>query len=232
MQKNKKIIFMTGGLCAIFAITFTAVHFIPTKDANGWKHYAAITAENKEKDDNDSRSYALVHIDKNTWTGISAHDFIRSVSSILEAYREKNYTTFLFDDGTGLMFPGSDISETAFYGKTNNNGNIISPEKYITISGQDVTSSDVPTFLSEDSMSLYSVIPDEYNNDSTYACLSDGKAVIKVVVADEISTIDVANTIYNNLMQSGIAYSELDICVNEDNFMLDPASNTLNQVSE
>lgn len=218
MKSSKKIITIIGVLFAIFIVIFIVLRFVPSTDQSGWKHYTT-SSISKDTDENSKRDYAVVDMDKTEWENASAHNFISSVSGVLDTYKNKNYTTFLFDDGTGLMFPGSSIQETAFYGKADKKGNITTVEGYVQISGQDVSYKEAESYLSEDSTDLYSIIPDEYSNDSTYVNYMNNIIYARVVVSYDKSTNDVANELFENAKKSGKTYDEIHIQVNDDAFL-------------
>lgn len=53
-------------------------------------------------------------------TDSEKYDYIKEIFQNVEG----DYASLLFDDGTGIMFPGADLKQTASYGKMDNDGSI------------------------------------------------------------------------------------------------------------
>lgn len=218
-NRTKKILIGVGILFIVLVTVLIGLFVIPKIDQNGWKHYTNNTVQNA-KDENNGKLYALVNVKKDDWTDISEHKYIEKVTSILMSYSDKIRTTFVFEDGTGIMYPGSDVTETAFYGKVDDEGNVTSTIGYISIKGQSVDYREVESFLSEDSSELFTCIPKEYQTDSAYANLFEGTAYITVATAPDKSSQDVANEIYQNIKDAEISAEQVHILVNADAYEL------------
>lgn len=171
MSKGLKVaIVTTVAACAVLGGLY--LHFSGTwTDRFGFTHNVE-SEKTYDTDPNLSRNFALVQMDKGL-LDYSDHKFIDTVSPILEAYTDKFYTTFVFDDGTGLYFPGSKVNETAIYGEIDNDGNITQQLEYITITGTTVARSEVGAALSKESTDLYSYYPDEFKCDNSWVAANE-----------------------------------------------------------
>lgn len=187
-KKTKIAAIATGILLAGVIVTPIALKHLDGlswTDKYGFTHNAEIES-NSTVDENASRIYALVEID-DKYESLSGHDFIDKISTILSAYSDKVYTTFLFSDGTGLYFPDSDINQIAIYGVANEKGEITDPQKYVYISGTQITLEDVSSMYSQTSQDLLNLCPDEYMYDSFFAAAEDKNAYFTLFETDDLT---------------------------------------------
>lgn len=194
-------------------------------------------------DENDSREYALISVSKDNFhfesEDFDGHAFIESVSSALsESLSEgKIYTTFVFDDGTGVYFPFSDITKSAKYGIVNEEGLITETYGYITVSGTQVTYEEVPEAVSKESISLYDYVENEYLSDD-FGILKSGDALYVSLASESRSEEDAmayAVAFTESLKTNGLDISNItEVYVNIGDmfgFIVDP-NNTQSVTSD
>ena len=210
-MKKKPVLIIIGLLCLFFLVSAIVSH-VGMFDKNGWLHRKGVIdfsiGESKTPTE-----YQLVPVDKEDFTDISAHNFIKKVSSVLNAYTGKTYVTFVFQDGTGLYCPGSSIDEVLIYGTIDELGATTEDLYYITIQGNTVTKTEVPYYLSNASYELSKVIPQEYQNDSTWTSVKDGIAYLQVVWSGTKSDEEIAKEILD-LIPEKESYEKVHIVVN------------------
>lgn len=209
-KQTKRIVFILAGLAAMLAAVAVTAHFIPHTDENGWVHNDA--AGRTEEDENQNREYALVHTNKSDWENMDAHTYINRITSALLAYRGKTHTTFVFEDGTGIMYPGSSMEETAFYGQVNDSGTMETIYGYITINGTAVEYTESASVFSDEVRTVSASIDERFKNDSFYVNIKDD--TVYVVISTTENEADVAGEIYGDIEASGISFSDAHIMVN------------------
>ena len=212
MDKKTKIAaaVIVGLLIAIAGVSFLLSHIagLSWTDKYGFKHNAETNAT-YEVDANKNRDYAIVELDDKYET-LSGHEFIDKITTILNAYSNKIYTTFVFSDGTGLYFPESDINNTAFYGKVDENGIIIEEQKYLYISGTQIEIVEASESHSEQSQNLLSLIPSEYMYDSFYAATdNEGNAYFSAFTSEDNTAM--LNELFGYAKEVGCTTAYFDI---------------------
>lgn len=211
MSKQGKLV--AGIIAALFLIcTVTAViiHVLPKTDENGWIHNESVSSV--DEDENKSRSYALVNAVKEEWEGIDSHTYIKKITSVLDAYQGKTHTTFVFSDGTGIMYPGSRITETGFYGKLNADGTMNLIYGYIHYKENEITYQEVSSFMSEETNILKDCIDDRLKNDSFYVNKDDGMIYVVVTAAENETTL--AEELLLDVNNSGVSYTGIHMMIN------------------
>ena len=193
---------IAGLVVAIIGVTTLINHLgdFSWTDKYGFTHNAESDAT-YAVDENKNRDYALVNLE-DKYESLSGYDFLDKITSVLDAYSDKVYTTFLFDDGTGLYFPESDINNVAYYGVADENGLIVDPYKYVYISGTQIEIEDVSDMYSADSQSLMSLVPETYVDDSFFAATDeDNNAYFVVISTDDDAAM--INELYGYATQVG-----------------------------
>lgn len=212
MDKKTKIAagVIVGLLVASAGVSFLFSHMdgFSWTDKYGFKHNTE-TNTTYEVDVNKGRDYAIVELDDKYET-LSGHEFIDKITTVLNAYSDKVYTTFVFSDGTGLYFPESDINNTAFYGKVDENGIIIEEQKYLYISGTQTEIIKASESHSEQSQNLMNLIPSEYMYDSFYAATDNGSNAYFSVFASEDNTA-MLNELFGYAKEVGCTTAYFDI---------------------
>jgi hypothetical protein len=195
-------------------------------DQNGWTHVKTTsTSPDDSAWDNTETSlgaadteYLIVDVSKEDYTGITAHTFIQNISGTLTAnYGKRTYVTFRFEDGTGLYCPGSSLDYVLTYGTINEIGVSVEDLAYITVSGNTVYCEEVPYDQTAESASFYGSIPEEYENDKTWAYVKDGVAYMQVWVGDK-DVREVAEELLDIILSKG-SYDEAHIVVNDRAFL-------------
>lgn len=149
-------------------------------DKYGFVHNSDHKSVGLTEDENSMRNYALVSLDKEKLMDMNEHEFINVIDPILKNYSDKKYTTIAFDDGTGLFFPFSKIIYAATYGYIDEEGNITESLGTVSVTGTQVTYSEVNGSISKKSAEIYDYIPDDYINDDLAACVDDEGIFISV----------------------------------------------------
>lgn len=218
-----------GSLSALWTICaglmIASPHFAAV-DQNGWKHYESseslediIQGSNKEDSNAPEKTYAVISTDKEKLSEMNAHDFIETIRKGMKAAEGRKWIVFMFDDGTGLMFPEVDVSEPAFYGTINSSGTMDEIYGVVTITGTTVSYEDSEEVATDPGYDYIQCIPQEYINDSTYIHFEDGVMKIQLVmdgdiysaaadVLDKIHQTDLLNEIENvSLSINGTEFS-------------------------
>lgn len=210
----KKKIFIVAGILILAGLGVTAysVSKMPAKNANGWE-----TTENSLNDADwgseieSSLDYHVEKVKKSDFKKMSDFEYIDTVKSVLNAYNDKVWVLFLFEDGTGIQYPGADIEEKATYGKFDKNYNATEQIGYVTINGSTVKYEKIPSEMSKESNDLSMALPDTYRNDYTYTNVKNNIAFIQVLSINE-DTQAVANEIVNAVKSVG-DYKEIRFCI-------------------
>lgn len=209
-MKKKPILIVLGLVLVFLVVTYLPTH-LDFIDQNGWVHKRDQTTPNMQTNATETE-YKLVSASKSDYTDISAHSFIKKVSSVLDAYQDKTYVTFMFEDGTGLYCPGSSLDYVLVYGKVNEIGAPEEELSYITVTGNTVTQEDVPYFLTKESYEVSSIIPEKYQNDSTWSSVKDNIAYFQVANIGDVDEMTIAKEIFNRIPDPDI-YQEIHIVV-------------------
>ncbi len=209
-----KIIIVLLGIIAAGTLIFTSSIFTNKNDktTTGITSIETTTEELGElADENSSRDYALIDASKEEFESMDSHEFLEKVLPILSSYSGKNYTTFVFNDGTGLYFAFSDSTKGGIYGEIDEDGRITAAIGTVTISGTEVTYTEVSTSTSKESASIYEYVPDEYVSDALYACVNDG--ILYLSFAANVNSDEEAQTasldFYNKIISNGYDNSNL-----------------------
>lgn len=170
------------------------------------------TETSYDNDENTKRSYALVELDKSILEA-SEHKLIETISPILLAYSDKYYTTFIFDDGTGLYFPESDINNTAFYGQVNEYGIITTEFSYYTIKGTNVSIEEAKAYASEESKEMMQYYPKDMQSDDSWVTVYENDLYLIMGLSEDsnLSTAyDLANELYQGFIDAGAKMSDFN----------------------
>ena len=165
-MENKKFIKFAGLMIAIVAVIAAIVFFLLNAtwtDRFGFTHNANNDAS-YSSDLNASRSYALVEMNSEILT-YSDHKLIETLSPVLVAYSDKYYTTFMFEDGTGLYFPESKLTNGAFYGYVDETGNITQDILYYDFTATTVSTEEIRKSATAESREIYNYYPEDFKND-------------------------------------------------------------------
>lgn len=157
-------------------------------DAYGFTHNSDRPSKPYVEDENMNRDYAIVSLNKEEAIGMSQHEFINKVTPVLNNYADKKYTTFVFEDGTGIFFPYSSTVYTAAYGLTDENGNITEEFGTVKISGTQAIYSEINASLSSETADVYNYIPEKFVNDGLAVCSENGSlyiAISQTILSDE-----------------------------------------------
>jgi len=174
-----------------------------------------------ETSKNDSNAYIVVHADKTRFEGMDAAGFLNAVKPTLDSglADSKEYTTFMFDDGTGIYFPFSDITKGGQYVNCDENGFPESIIGYIDIAGTNVTYEEVSASLSADTSEIYQYVADEYKNDGLKLCFEDDVLYVQMygVAMSEEEAQNCAVDFCSKLKANGFdgKVSSYQVCVNE-----------------
>ena len=211
-MKKKILIIACILIVAVLGITAYSVSKMPAKNANGWE-----TTENSLNDAEwgseieSSLDYHVEKVKKSDFKKMSDFEYIDTVKSVLNAYNDKVWVLFLFEDGTGIQYPGADAAEKATYGKFDKNYNATEQIGYVTINGNSVQYEKVPSEMNKESNNLSQAIPDTYKNDYTYVNVKNNIAYIQVLSTNE-DTQSIANEIVNTVKGVG-DYKEIRFCI-------------------
>jgi len=212
MEKSTKIIIgVIASLCILLLVVSIAAknfNFEGYKDENGWIHNTD-TSTMYETDVNTINSYAIVTIEKTQLTNIDAHKFIETISPILNGYSDKQYTTILLGDGTGIYYPGSDIGKVAIYGEVNEFGIVTQELGQILVNGMTVTFTESDVIQSVETKNMYQYLPNKYQTDSGSVLVKDNNLYISVGINPH-ATLDEASIAAEEVF---IAFSVTDLSV-------------------
>lgn len=179
---------MTLILAAVFSLPFMCKSPKKTK--------------NVSIDKNINRKYAILSVSKKEFKKMSKREFIDKITSVLDAYKDKLYTTFDFGDGTGIYFPFSDITKGGQYGEIDKKGMILHRMGDITIKGNDVIYQKTLIMSSKESMALYKYIPSEFVTDDFGLCLIKDDLFIMIPCPDVIPESEAKNIVVNFLSKT------------------------------
>lgn len=215
MSKNKRTIIIAVALVAVLLAILGVLTYQISK--NTWKHEPLSNDADWGTEINNAAetTYYVENVKKADFEDISAHGYIAKVTSVLNSHKDKLWLMFLFDDNTGIYYPGSDITESAFYGT-------VDPKTYemtetygtITISGTQVEYKKAPSYFSSESQSIYNIIPAEFTNDSTYANYDENIAYIQIAT-NRTDLTEIAQTLCDNALNLDLDISEVHIKINE-----------------
>ncbi len=138
---------------------------------------------------------------------MDAHAFLETITPTLAYYSGKTHTTFMFEDGTGIYFPFSDITKSAQYAVVDETGLPVQCIGDIVISGTNVTYTEVPSYRSAKTQELYQYVPIDYMNDSLGLCLSE--PVLYASIGAKSETSAAALAFFDAMVGSG--YDPTDI---------------------
>lgn len=205
---EKKILVVFSVLWTLLVAGFIVSRFTPSVDSSGWKHYEldAGMMDSTEENEDVGKTYAVIRADKDAFGSADAHTFIENIRSGLSMAAGRKWALFLFDDGTGILFPDADINEPAFYGEAAEDGTISKTYGLIRISGAEVTFEDNDEVRTEDGYEYMQYIPQEYINDSTYVSLKDG--VLEFLLDTAYTPGETASVIMGNIRQAGAEIPE------------------------
>jgi len=223
MEKSTKIIIgVLAGLCVLlFAVTIFAKNwnFEGYKDENGWLHKDD-TSVMYETDTNVRNKYALVPISKETLTDIDSHTYIELISPVLNGYSNKIYTSFKFEDGTGIYYPGSNINQIAIYGEMNENGLVTQELGLIETNGTIVSYTESAPIQSVETKNMYQYLPSKYQTDNGSVLVIDGNLFISVGIetrANETEAYVAADEVYKAFLDADLSqYNNIEIVVNNE----------------
>lgn len=211
-MKKKILIIASILIVAGLGATAYSVSKMPAKNANGWE-----TTENSLNDADwgseieSSLDYHVEEVKKSDFKKMNDFEYVDTVKSVLNAYNNKVWVLFLFEDGTGIQYPGADVAEKATYGKFDKNYNATEQIGYVTINGNTVKYEKVPSEMSKESNNLSQAIPTAYSNDYTYVNVKNNIAYIQVL-STNTDTQAVANEIVNAVKDTG-DYKEIRFCI-------------------
>jgi len=223
MSKSTKIIVAVTVLLCMLLVGVTIFvnnyHVGSYTDKNGWIHNES-SQTSYDTDENLRRSYALVEMDKELLTNIDAHTFIETISPILNGYSTKLYTTFMFDDGTGVYYPESNIDNIAVYGEINETGFVTQEIGTIDVNGMTITYKEAPAMLSVESKNMYQYLPDKYKTDTGAVVVEDNCLYINVGLQSRVSKEEAylaANEVYDAFKAANLSrFENIEIVVNNE----------------
>ena len=230
-MENKKFIKFAGLMIAIVAVIAAIVFFLLNAtwtDRFGFTHNANNDAS-YSSDLNASRSYALVEMNSEILT-YSDHKLIETLSPVLVAYSDKYYTTFMFEDGTGLYFPESKLTNGAFYGYVDETGNITQDILYYDFTATTVSTEEIRKSATAESREIYNYYPEDFKNDYSNTVV-DNNCLYAVVAISEGANAsmreEAARNFYaafaNNIDLT--KFNKVYVMVNSINvFVIDPTS--------
>lgn len=220
--KEKKVIIGIAVLLIVSACIFVGVSCAINKKT--WETHEISNDADWGDTINDAAetTYYIENVKKSDFENISAHGYIKKVTSTLNAHTDKLWLMFLFDDGTGIYYPGSDVNEGAFYGVIDTSTYTMT-ETYgtITIKGSQVEYNKMPSYFSADSQALYALIPEEFTNDTTYANYDENIAYYKIATA-RTDIFDIAQSLCDATLNLKPDISEIHLLINETPIMWTP----------
>ena len=221
MVKSKLVkiclpIFLLLVIVAIFILKLNT----PQKDLITGKEINVTFEEVEwEEDTEEVQEHSLYYVrqmNKADFADISAHEYIEKINSVLKPHKDSYWVAILFEDGTGIKYPGADIKETAFYGEMDKNGNITKEIGRILVAGTQVTYGETLSSISTDSVSLSMSLPEKYINDSTFVNIDGTTIYVSVVIAESENPNETAMELVNIINQNYSGdISEIKIMLNE-----------------
>lgn len=190
--RKGKLFLAIGVMTLILAAAFSLPFIGKTPKKSG----------NINADKNINREYAILSVSKKEFKKMSKREFIDKITSVLDAYKDKLYTTFDFGDGTGIYFPFSDITKGGQYGEIDKKGIILHRIGDITIKENDVIYQKTLKMSSKESMALYKYIPSEFVTDDFGLCLIKDNLFIMIPCPDVIPESEAKNIVIDFLSKA------------------------------
>lgn len=215
-MKRKILIASACVLVAVIGFAAFKISKMPRKNVSGWEvTEAGIDDASWGSEIESATDYHVEKVSKKEYQDMTQVEYIDTAASILNTYTDKIWTLFLFEDGTGIKYPGSDIMQTAFYGKFDDNYKMTEQLGTVSIEGREVTYEPVSDNESTATFNLSQAIPDEYENDSTFTLDKGNMALIDVLVPSGTDAVTAANNIIESV-EKVKKYDEIRMSITHD----------------